>query len=35
VDGAKNAINKEIDVMITSAIQTSAGRMIFAKKRED
>jgi uncharacterized protein YacL len=35
VDGAKHSINKEIDVMITSAIQTSAGRMIFAKKRED
>ena len=35
VDGAKNAINKEIDIMITSAIQTSAGRMIFAKKRDD
>lgn len=35
VDAAKNCINKEIDVMITSAIQTSAGRMIFAKKRED
>ncbi len=35
VDGAKNSINKEIDIMITSAIQTSAGRMIFAKKRDD
>lgn len=35
VDGAKNFINKELDIVITSAIQTSAGRMIFARKKED
>lgn len=35
VDGAKNFINKEIDIVVTSAIQTSAGRMIFAKRKED
>ena len=35
VDGAKGDINKTIDIVITSVIQTSAGRMIFAKRKED
>jgi uncharacterized protein YacL len=35
VDGARNFINQTLDVVITSVIQTSAGRMIFAKKKED
>lgn len=34
VDGARNFINKEMDIIISSVIQTSAGRMIFAKKKE-
>ena len=35
VDGAKNHINQTLDIVITSVIQTSAGRMIFSKKKED
>ena len=35
VDGAKTFINQVLDVVITSVIQTSAGRMIFAKRKED
>ncbi|MEI7903852.1 MAG: PIN domain-containing protein [Candidatus Firestonebacteria bacterium] len=35
VDGAKNHLNQTLDIVITSVIQTSAGRMIFAKKKDD
>ncbi len=35
VDGARNHINQTLDIVITSVIQTSAGRMIFSKKKED
>lgn len=35
VDGAVNFISQNLDVVITSVIQTSAGRMIFAKKKDD
>ncbi|MFH1823687.1 MAG: PIN domain-containing protein [Candidatus Firestonebacteria bacterium] len=35
IDGAKNFINKDLEIIVTSAIQTSAGRMIFAKRKED
>ena len=31
VEGARDAIGKEIAVMVTSTLQTNAGRMIFAK----
>jgi uncharacterized protein YacL len=34
VDGARHFINREMDIIVTSVIQTSAGRMIFAKKKE-
>jgi uncharacterized protein YacL len=34
IDGAKNYVNQSIEIVITSVIQTSAGRMIFAKKKE-
>ncbi|PTM22664.1 PIN domain nuclease, partial [Lactobacillus sp. PFC-70] len=31
VEDGKYFINKQLDVVVTSAIQTDAGRMIFAK----
>lgn len=33
VEGGRNAIGKNIDVIVTSVLQTSAGRMIFAKPK--
>ncbi|KNF07989.1 putative PIN and TRAM-domain containing protein YacL [Gottschalkia purinilytica] len=33
VDGGRNHIGQTIDVMVTSVLQTSAGRMIFAKPK--
>jgi uncharacterized protein YacL len=33
VEGARNRIGREIPIEVTSAIQTSAGRMIFGKPR--
>lgn len=33
VEGGRDYINKEIDVIVTSVLQTSAGRMIFAKPK--
>ncbi|AOM84589.1 PIN/TRAM domain-containing protein [Salisediminibacterium beveridgei] len=33
VEGGRNAIGKSIDVIVTSVLQTSAGRMIFAKPK--
>ncbi len=35
VDDARRWIGKSIDVVVTSVLQTSAGRMIFTKIRED
>jgi uncharacterized protein YacL len=35
VDNARKKINKQIDVIVTSVLQTTAGRMIFAKLKED
>ena len=35
VDHARKNINKQIDVTVTSVLQTTAGRMIFAKLKED
>ena len=34
VDNAKHLIGKTINVIVTSILQTSAGRMIFANKLE-
>ena len=31
IDDAKKAIGKKVDILVTSVLQTSAGRMIFAK----
>ncbi len=31
VDGGKRYVGQTIDVLVTSVLQTSAGRMIFAK----
>ncbi|WP_347877392.1 TRAM domain-containing protein [Caloranaerobacter azorensis] len=33
VDGGKKHIGETIDVMVTSVLQTAAGRMIFAKPK--
>lgn len=33
VEGGRELINKQIDVVVTSVLQTSAGRMIFAKPK--
>jgi uncharacterized protein YacL len=33
VEGGKKYIGETIDVVVTSVLQTSAGRMIFAKKK--
>ncbi len=35
IDDGKRWIGKKIDVVVTSVLQTAAGRMIFAKLRED
>ena len=34
VDNAKKSINRQVDVIVTSVLQTTAGRMIFAKLKE-
>lgn len=34
VEGAKKRIGQNLDVVVTSVLQTAAGRMIFAKKKE-
>jgi uncharacterized protein YacL len=33
VDGGRSHMGKEVDVLVTSVLQTSAGRMIFSKMR--
>jgi uncharacterized protein YacL len=33
VEEGRNYIGKNIDVIVTSVLQTSAGRMIFAKPK--
>ncbi len=33
VEDGRNYIGKRIDVIVTSVLQTSAGRMIFAKPK--
>ncbi len=35
VDNARKSINQQMDVVVTSVLQTTAGRMIFAKLKED
>ncbi len=35
VDHAKRAIGKTVDVLVTSVLQTSAGRMIFTRLKEE
>jgi len=35
VDNARKLISQQIDVVVTSVLQTTAGRMIFAKLKED
>jgi uncharacterized protein YacL len=35
VDNARKKINQQVDVVVTSVLQTTAGRMIFAKLKED
>ena len=35
VDNARRLINKNADVVVTSVLQTTAGRMIFTKLKEE
>lgn len=35
VDNARKSINRQIDVIVTSVLQTTAGRMIFARRKEE
>jgi uncharacterized protein YacL len=35
VDNARKKINQQLDVVVTSVLQTTAGRMIFAKLKEE
>ena len=35
VEQGRRHIGEEIDVVVTSALQTSAGRMIFGKRNGD
>ncbi|HEW81770.1 MAG TPA: PIN domain nuclease, partial [Nitrospirae bacterium] len=32
---AKKTINRQVDVIVTSVLQTTAGRMIFAKLKDN
>ena len=34
VDNGRQAISKKVDVIVTSVLQTTAGRMIFTKIKE-
>ncbi len=34
VEGGRKSIGEVIDVIVTSVLQTAAGRMIFAKQKE-
>ncbi|MNI30164.1 putative PIN and TRAM-domain containing protein precursor [compost metagenome] len=34
VEGGRRFIGEELDVTVTSVLQTAAGRMIFAKQKE-
>ena len=35
VDGAKRYVGKSVTATVTSVLQTSAGKMVFAKLREE
>ncbi|MBI3598832.1 MAG: TRAM domain-containing protein [Nitrospirae bacterium] len=35
IDDARKSIGKKVDISVTSVLQTTAGRMIFAKMREE
>ena len=35
VDNAKRYVSKHIDVVVTSVLQTTAGRMIFTRLKEE
>jgi uncharacterized protein YacL len=35
VEGGKKFIGEQLDVIVTSVLQTAAGRMIFAKQKEN
>lgn len=35
VDNARKTMNKQADIIVTSVLQTTAGRMIFAKLKDD
>ena len=35
VEGGKKIIGKELDVVVTSVLQTTAGRLIFAQPRDE
>ncbi len=35
VDNAKRCIGRNVDVVVTSVLQTTAGRMIFTRLREE
>ena len=35
VEGGKKIIGKELDVVVTSVLQTTAGRMIFARPKDE
>jgi uncharacterized protein YacL len=35
VDNARRLINKNVDVTVTSVLQTTAGRMIFTRRKDE
>ena len=35
IDHGKKFLGQNVDVMVTSVLQTTAGRMIFTRPRED
>jgi uncharacterized protein YacL len=35
VDNARKIINKQVNVVVSSVLQTATGRMIFAKLKEE
>jgi uncharacterized protein YacL len=35
VDNARKKMNQQVNVIVTSVLQTTAGRMIFAKLKEE
>lgn len=35
VEGARNSINQDVELLVTSTLQTSAGRMIFGRRATD